>query len=36
MRGFASVVYPGDALETRMWKIAEKDGFEEINFQTIV
>jgi peroxisomal enoyl-CoA hydratase 2 len=33
---FASVVYPGDALETRMWKIAEKDGFEEINFQTIV
>jgi acyl dehydratase len=33
---FSSVVYPGDALETRMWKIGEKDGFEEITFQTIV
>lgn len=33
---FASVVYPGDALETRIWKMGERDGFEEIIFQTIV
>ena len=33
---FKSVVYPGDALETRMWKVAEKDGCDEIVFETIV
>jgi len=33
---FASVVYPGDTLETRMWRTAEKNGFEVIIFQTIV
>lgn len=33
---FASVVYPGDALVTKMWKTAEKDGHEEITFQTVV
>jgi peroxisomal enoyl-CoA hydratase 2 len=33
---FASVVYPSDVLETQMWKIMEKDTFEEITFQTIV
>lgn len=37
---FANIVYPGDALETRMWKVGEKvvggKGLEEIVFQTIV
>jgi peroxisomal enoyl-CoA hydratase 2 len=33
---FKSVVYPGDALETRMWKVSQKDGFDEIIFETIV
>jgi acyl dehydratase len=33
---FANIVYPGDALETRMWKVGERDGVEEIIFQTIV
>jgi len=33
---FASVVYPGDALETRMWKVGDTDGFDEIRFQTTV
>ena len=33
---FKNVVYPGDALETRMWKTPEKDGFDEIIFETIV
>ena len=33
---FASVVYPGDGLETKMWKVAEKNGFDDIIFQTIV
>ncbi|KAJ4286778.1 hypothetical protein N0V90_013030 [Kalmusia sp. IMI 367209] len=37
---FAKIVYPGNALETRMWKVGEKkvDGkvLEEVIFQTIV
>jgi peroxisomal enoyl-CoA hydratase 2 len=37
---FVKIVYPGDALETRMWKMGEKtvDGklLEEIVFQTVV
>ncbi|KAF2676603.1 Thioesterase/thiol ester dehydrase-isomerase [Lentithecium fluviatile CBS 122367] len=37
---FAAIVYPGDALETRMWRTGEKSvdgrGVEEIVFQTIV
>jgi len=33
---FANIVYPGDALETRMWKVGSKDGANEIIFQTIV
>ncbi|KAF2837364.1 hypothetical protein M501DRAFT_938010 [Patellaria atrata CBS 101060] len=33
---FKSVVYPGDILETRMWKVAVKDGFDEIFFETVV
>lgn len=37
---FANIVYPGDALETRMWKVGEKvvEGrtLEEIVFQTVV
>lgn len=37
---FAKIVYPGDALVTRMWKVGEKtvDGkaLEEVIFQTIV
>lgn len=37
---FAKIVYPGDALETRMWKVGEKtvDGrvLEEFVFQTVV
>jgi len=33
---FASVVYPGDTLETRMWKVSSGNGVDEIIFQTIV
>ncbi|OCK75610.1 Thioesterase/thiol ester dehydrase-isomerase [Lepidopterella palustris CBS 459.81] len=33
---FANIVYPGDALETRMWKVASKNGVDEIIFQTVV
>ncbi|KAF2254744.1 Thioesterase/thiol ester dehydrase-isomerase [Trematosphaeria pertusa] len=33
---FANIVYPGDALETRMWRVGEKDGVEEVIFQTVV
>ncbi|KAF2192401.1 Thioesterase/thiol ester dehydrase-isomerase [Zopfia rhizophila CBS 207.26] len=33
---FANIVYPGDTLETRMWKLGSKDGLDEIIFQTIV
>ncbi|KAL5411413.1 hypothetical protein PMIN04_010267 [Paraphaeosphaeria minitans] len=37
---FAKIVYPGDALETRMWKVGEKkvEGrvLEEVIFQTVV
>jgi peroxisomal enoyl-CoA hydratase 2 len=33
---FKNVVYPGDALETKMWKTAEKDGCDEVIFETIV
>jgi acyl dehydratase len=33
---FKSVVYPGDALETRMWKIGVEDGCDKIVFETIV
>jgi peroxisomal enoyl-CoA hydratase 2 len=37
---FAAIVYPGDALETRMWRVGEKsmDGrvVEEVVFQTAV
>lgn len=33
---FKSVVYPGDELETRMWKIGSKDGYDDIVFETIV
>ncbi|KAF2110318.1 HotDog domain-containing protein [Lophiotrema nucula] len=33
---FAKIVYPGDALETRMWKVGEKDGLDQIVFQTVV
>lgn len=33
---FASVVYPGETLETRMWKMPGKDGDINVVFQTIV
>ncbi|KAF2651225.1 Thioesterase/thiol ester dehydrase-isomerase [Lophiostoma macrostomum CBS 122681] len=33
---FANIVYPGDALETRMWKVGEKNGVDEVIFQTVV
>lgn len=33
---FASVVYPGDTLETRMWKTETRDGYDDIVFQTVV
>ncbi|KAF2264439.1 Thioesterase/thiol ester dehydrase-isomerase [Lojkania enalia] len=33
---FANIVYPGDALETRMWKVGERHGVDEIIFQTVV
>ncbi|ORY09235.1 HotDog domain-containing protein [Clohesyomyces aquaticus] len=33
---FANIVYPGDALETRMWKVGSKNGVDEIIFQTVV
>lgn len=33
---FKSVVYPGDELETRMWKVGSKDGCDNIMFETIV
>lgn len=33
---FKSVVYPGDVLETRMWKVGSKDGFDNIVFETVV
>jgi acyl dehydratase len=33
---FANIVYPGDALETRMWRVGERDGVEEVVFQTVV
>jgi acyl dehydratase len=34
---FKSVVYPGDVLETRMWKTGkDKDGCENVVFETIV
>jgi len=33
---FKSVVYPGDVLETRMWKVGVKDGCDEIVFETVV
>ncbi|OAA57627.1 MaoC-like dehydratase [Niveomyces insectorum RCEF 264] len=33
---FKSVVYPGDALETRMWVVGSEDGYDNIVFETIV
>ncbi|KAI1627983.1 HotDog domain-containing protein [Exophiala viscosa] len=33
---FKSVVYPGDILETRMWKTSTHTDLEHINFETIV
>jgi peroxisomal enoyl-CoA hydratase 2 len=33
---FKSVVYPGDELETRIWKVGAKDGCDEFIFETIV
>ncbi|KIW02234.1 uncharacterized protein PV09_06387 [Verruconis gallopava] len=33
---FKSVVYPGDELETRIWKVGSKDGCDEYLFETIV
>ncbi|OCL10043.1 Thioesterase/thiol ester dehydrase-isomerase [Glonium stellatum] len=33
---FANIVYPGDALETRIWKVGSKDDMDEIIFRTIV
>lgn len=33
---FKSVVYPGDQLETQIWKTGTKDGCDEYVFQTVV
>jgi peroxisomal enoyl-CoA hydratase 2 len=33
---FKSIVYPGDELETRMWKVGVEDGCDKIIFETIV
>jgi acyl dehydratase len=33
---FKSVVYPGDELETRVWKVGSKDGVDEFVFETTV
>ena len=33
---FKSVVYPGDELETRMWKVGSTNGCDDYIFETIV
>jgi acyl dehydratase len=33
---FKSVVYPGDELETRMWKVGVEDGCDKVVFETVV
>ncbi|OIW23754.1 hypothetical protein CONLIGDRAFT_692546 [Coniochaeta ligniaria NRRL 30616] len=33
---FKSVVYPGDELETRMWKVGSEGGLDIIHFETVV
>jgi peroxisomal enoyl-CoA hydratase 2 len=33
---FKSVVYPGDELETRMWRVGSADGCDEYIFETVV
>lgn len=33
---FKNVVYPRDVLETRMWVVGSKDGYDDIAFETIV
>jgi acyl dehydratase len=33
---FKSVVYPGDALETRMWRVGSREGLDEVVFETVV
>jgi len=33
---FKSVVYPGDALRTNIWKVGERDGCDEYVFETVV
>jgi len=33
---FNNVVYSGDELETRMWKICSERGFDVVHFETVV
>lgn len=32
---FKSVVYPGDVLTTKMWRMGQENGFEKIGFETL-